>query len=112
MKTMTRRALLAGGAAAAADALVASGRHFGLVPPDWRGPYGPGETLSYAAHRLVGRHAAAREFPREMISAKPFANTIYPPLSDEFKRQHAENVGNWRLQVEGLVQRTVSLSIG
>lgn len=112
MKTISRRALLAGGVAAAAGALVASGRRFGLMPPDWRGPYGPGETLSYAAHRLVGRHAAAREFPREMISAKPFANTIYPPLSDEFKRQHAENVGSWRLQVEGQVQRTVSLWIG
>jgi len=112
MKTITRRSLLAGGIVAASGALVASGRRFGLVPPDCRGPYGPGETLSYAAHRLFGRHAMAREFPHEMISARPFANAIYPPLNDSFKRQQAENFVNWRLQVEGQVNRTVSLSLG
>ena len=66
MKTITRRALLTGGVAAAAGAigtaLAGAGRHFGLIPPDWCGIYGPGETLSYAAHRLFGRHAMAPAF--------------------------------------------------
>jgi len=111
MKTITRRSLLAGVVVAAAGALVSAGRRFGLIPPDCGGLYGPGETLSYAAHRLFGRDAMAREFPREMISAKPFANAIYPPPNDSFKRQQAESFVNWRLQVEGQVNRTVSLSL-
>ena len=37
---------------------------YGLVPPDHGGIYGPGETLTYAAQRLLTRHSLAREFPR------------------------------------------------
>jgi len=112
MNRITRRSLLASGIAAASAGLVVSSRRAGLIPPDWRGPYGAGETLSYAAHRLVGRDALAREFPREMISARPFANTIYPPLDESFERQHAEHLENWRLQVEGEVDRAASFSLG
>ena len=115
MKTITRRALLLGGVVAASGALgtalTAAGRRFGLVPPDWRGIYGPGETLSYAAHRLFGRNALAREFPRSTISAKPFANAIAPP-TDAFKRHQAENFVNWQLEVSGHVTRPGSLSLG
>jgi DMSO/TMAO reductase YedYZ molybdopterin-dependent catalytic subunit len=80
------------------------------VPPDWRGIYGPGETLSYAAHRLFGRHALAREFPRAMISAKPFANAI-GKTTEAFKRHQAEDFVNWRLDVQGQVIRPGSFSI-
>jgi len=106
MKTITRRSLLLGGLVAgtgvAGAALAAAGRRFGLIPPDWRSIYGPGETLSYAAHRLFGRNARAREFPRSMISAKPFANGISRP-TEAFTRHHAENFVNWRLDVDGHV---------
>src|SRR5690242_6383890 len=47
---------------------------YGLVPPDSGGIYGPGEILTYAAHRIFARHSLAREFPRSMISKVPFAN--------------------------------------
>lgn len=114
MKTITRRSLLTGGIAVAAGvagtALAVAGRRFGLIPPDWRGIYGPGETLSYAAHRVFGRHSLAREFPRHMISARPFANSIGRP-TDSFKRHQAEQFVNWRLAVEGHVSRPTSLSL-
>ena len=114
MTTITRRSLIAGGVVAAGAALGAAlnaaGRQFGLVPPDSGGIYGPGETLCYAAHRLVGRNALAREFPRRMISAKPFANAISPP-TDAFKRHQAANFVNWRLEVHGHVGRPASLSL-
>jgi len=110
MNSITRRSFLAGGIVAAGAALGAAGRRFGLVPPDWKSVYGPGETLSYAAHRLFGRNALAREFPRDMISAKPFANSIARP-TDEFKRHQSENFANWRLDVEGHVAKPVSHSI-
>ena len=51
-------------------------KRYGLVPPDSGGIYGPGETLTYAAQRLLGRHSLAREFPRSMISKVPFANAM------------------------------------
>jgi DMSO/TMAO reductase YedYZ molybdopterin-dependent catalytic subunit len=114
MSTITRRSLIAGGVVAAGAALGAAlnaaGRRFGLVPPDSGGIYGPGETLTYAAHRLLGRNAVAREFPRGMISAKPFANAISPP-TDAFKRHQAANFVNWRLDVRGHVTRPASLSL-
>lgn len=114
MSALTRRGLIAGGAVAAGAALgaalVAAGRRFGLVPPDAGGIYGPGETLAYASHRIFGRHAMAREFPRAMISVKPFANAIAPP-TPAFKRHQAEGFANWRLRVHGLVERPVTLSL-
>lgn len=93
MTSLTRRTLVASGVVAAGAAvgaaLTAAGRRFGLVPPDSGGFYGPGETLAYASHRMFGRHALAREFPRSLISAKPFANSI-SPATDAFKRHQAD----------------------
>ena len=114
MTTLTRRALIAGGIAAVGGALGAAlgaaGRRFGLIPPDAGGIYGPGETLAYASHRLFGRNALAREFPRSMISAKPFANSIAPP-TDAYKQHEAANFVNWRLEVDGHVGRRAALSL-
>jgi len=114
MKNPTRRAFLAGGVVAAGaalgGALGAVGRRFGLVPPDAGGVYGVGETLSYASHRIFGRNAMAREFPRHMISAKPFANEIAPP-TEAFERHQAANFTTWRLEVDGRVTRPEAFSL-
>lgn len=110
MSSLTRRSLLTGGFLAAGAALAAAGRRYGLVPPDSGGIYGPGETLSYAAHRMLGRHALAREFPRGLISANPFANSISSP-TEAFRRHQAANFTTWRLEVSGHVERSVSLSL-
>jgi len=101
---------LTGGFLAAGAALATAGRRYGLVPPDSGGIYGPGETLAYAAHRMLGRHALAREFPRGLISAKPFANSISPPI-EAFKRHQAANFTTWRLELSGHVERPASLSL-
>lgn len=115
MSNVSRRALIAGGVvaagAAAGAALTAVGRRLGLVPFDGSGLYGPGATLTYAAHRVLGRNAHAREFPRAMISARPFANEI-PALTDEFKQHQASGFADWRLVVEGLVDRPRAFSLG
>ncbi len=115
MTNITRRALLAGGAVAAGavvmQTVAATGRRFGLVPPDSGGVYGVGETLNYAAHRVFGRHSLAREFPRSMISAKPFANET-PPLTAAFKRHQAENFANWHVSMRGHIARPLRLSLG
>ena len=68
--SLSRRKLITTGLAAAAGIAGLSaadriGRRYGLIPPDSGGIYGPGETLTYAAQRLLTRHSLAREFPRE-----------------------------------------------
>jgi DMSO/TMAO reductase YedYZ molybdopterin-dependent catalytic subunit len=83
---------------------------YGLVPPDHGGIYGPGETVTYATHRLLTRHSLAREFSRSQISNPPFANEIAPP-SDQFKRLQADGFKDWRLAVEGLVAQPASCSL-
>jgi DMSO/TMAO reductase YedYZ molybdopterin-dependent catalytic subunit len=114
MTDISRRWLLAGGALAAGAAvtgtLAAAGRRFGLVPPDSGGVYGLGETLNYAAHRVFGRHSLAREFPRAMISARPFANETSAP-TEAFKRHQAENFANWRVLLHGQLARSLRLSL-
>ena len=85
-------------------------KRYGLVPPDSGGIYGPGETLTYAAQRLLTRHSLAREFPRSMISKVPFANAI-PPLNDAFKRFQGDAFADWRLSIDGMVAQPASLSL-
>jgi DMSO/TMAO reductase YedYZ molybdopterin-dependent catalytic subunit len=114
MSSITRRTLLAGGVTAAVGALgvaaASAGRRLGLVPPDADGPFAVGNTLSYAAHRIFGRHALAREFPRSAIAGKPFANAIGAP-TDAFAKHQAEQFANWKLDVGGLVDRPIPLSL-
>jgi DMSO/TMAO reductase YedYZ molybdopterin-dependent catalytic subunit len=115
MSEISRRKLLTRGIAAAAGlsglglaARVAD--RYGLIPPDHGGLYGPGETLTYAAQRLLTRHSLAREFSRNEISKQPFANGT-APLTDAFKRFQADGFRRWTLSVDGLVARPTSLSL-
>jgi len=112
MSPISRRALLGGGLVVAggsvAAAAVTLARRVGLVPPDAASLYGPGETLTYAAHRLFGRHARAREFPTGMISARPFSNSSIRP-DEAFLAHQAAAFTTWRLAVDGLIDRPASL---
>jgi DMSO/TMAO reductase YedYZ molybdopterin-dependent catalytic subunit len=115
MSDVSRRKLIVTGlgAAAGATGLVAAGKlaqRFGLIPPDGGGLYGPGETLTYAAHRVLARSAQAREFRPDQISKKPFANEV-APLGDPFKRLQQGGFAEWRLAVDGMVERPGLLSV-
>lgn len=115
MNPISRRKLIYGGVAAAAGVggLATAERlakRYGLVPPDGSGVYGPGETLTYACQRLLTTRTPAREFPRDMISKKPFANEIAPP-TEEFKRLQAGGFRDWRLVIDGTVARPMSFSL-
>ena len=115
MGKISRRKLITGGLAATAGVAglaVAAGlaRRYGLIPPDCRGFYGAGETLTYAAQRLLTRHSLAREFPRSMISKMPFANETSPP-TDAFKRHQASGFLDWRLSVDGMVAHPTAFSL-
>ena len=115
MSNLTRRKLIAAGVAATAGAsglaVAASlARRYGLIPPDYSGIYGPGETLTYAFQRMLTSHSLAREFPRSQISNPPFANPV-DPLGEGFKRLQAGAFADWRLAVDGMVARPASFSL-
>ena len=115
MNKISRRKVITTGLAATAGVagLAVADRlahSYGLVPPDCGGVYGAGETLTYAAQRLLTRHSLAREFPRGMISKAPFANVTAPP-NDAFKRLQAGGFSDWRLAVDGMVARPGSFSL-
>src|SRR5262245_5263879 len=122
MSKITRRRLIAAGAATAAGAggagvggkagprdgrgpagagagglaVAAKLAHrYGLVPPDSGGIYGPGATLTYAAQRLLTRHSMAREFSRSQICAKPLQNEV-APLGEEFKKLQTAGFADWQ----------------
>ena len=115
MSNLSRRKLITTGIAAVAGAsgvAVAAklAQRHGLIPPDSGGIYGPGETLTYAAQRLLNRHAMAREFSRSQISEKPFANPV-APLGDEFNKLQAGGFADWRLVVDGMAAHPASFSL-
>ena len=116
MSRLSRRTLITTGLAATAGAsglAVAAklAQRYGLIPPDGGGLYGPGETLTYAAQRLLTRHSQAREFAPSQISKDPFANEV-TPLNGAFQRLQERGFAGWRLAVDGLVARPQSFTLG
>jgi DMSO/TMAO reductase YedYZ molybdopterin-dependent catalytic subunit len=114
MTDLSRRKLIKTGLAATtgiAGLGVAAGiaKNYGLIPPDHSGIWGPGETLNYASYRLLTKHSMAREFTRSEIST-PLANEI-PPLTDAFKKLQADGFADWRLTVDGMVDRPGMFSL-
>ena len=115
MNRLSRRKLITsgiGGAAGISGIAVAArlADQNGLIPPDAGGLYGCGHTLTYATQRLLTRHANAREFTRDQISKTPHPKGD-PPKGDEFPRLQAGGFKDWRLKVDGLVDRPGSFSI-
>ncbi len=111
MNHSTRRRWMIGGLAGASG--VAAGKiagAYGLMPPDGRGPYGPGHALTYGAQRLLTGDAPAREFPREKISRQPFANGG-PRKDAKYLEHQAAGFAGWRVAIDGMVARPMTLSV-
>ena len=112
MSRISRRALITAGlgTAAGASGLAIASRN-GLIPPDHGGLFGVGETLTYASQRLLmSLGSSAREFDRGQISEVPHPNGP-PPRDDEYGRLRSGNFADWRVSVEGLVEKPASLSL-
>jgi DMSO/TMAO reductase YedYZ molybdopterin-dependent catalytic subunit len=115
MSKISRRKLITmglWGTAGATGLAVAANlaKRYALIPPDAGVLYGPGETLTYAAQRLLSRHSMAREFAPSEISKDPFANEV-DPLGLEFQRLEDGAFVDWRLAVDGMVARPMSFSL-
>ena len=83
----------------------------GLIPPDAGVLFGAGETLTYAAHRILTRNSMAREFSPDQISRPPFANGV-APLGQAFERRKAAGFSDWRIDVDGMVAKPTSFALG
>jgi DMSO/TMAO reductase YedYZ molybdopterin-dependent catalytic subunit len=110
-----RRLLTAGltavGGAAGAGVAARLAERYGLIPPDWGGVWGPGETLTYACQKvLTSGHSMAREFKLADISqVAPVSGR--PPRTDPYQKLAASGFADWRLQVDGLVAKPLSFSL-
>ena len=101
-------------AAAGAFGLEAAARladRYGLIPPDHGGIYGVGETLTYAAQRLLMSHRSmAREFSRSEISNVIPVNGDVPE-NETYLRLEAGGFADWGLMVDGLVAHPSAFSL-
>lgn len=103
---MTRRGLIIAGTGltlAGCDRIVNS--------PSARPALTFGEHASMGWQRLIGRDALAKEFSRDMISPVFKANGSINPQTPDYLRHASEGFRNWRLVVDGLVNKPVSFSL-
>jgi len=113
---ITRRKLITSGLAAAAGvgglyAAAAIADKYGFLAPDHQGILGAGEALTYGAQRiLMASHSLAREFDRSQIS-KIIPVNGEPPKTDAYQRMLANGFADWRLTVDGLVDRPSTFSL-
>jgi DMSO/TMAO reductase YedYZ molybdopterin-dependent catalytic subunit len=110
-RDLDRRRLLAGGLLGAAgvglagcDAIANSeGVNAGL---------NRAEGLTQSVQRLIqGRGALAREYPESAISRDFRANGTVNPDSEIYQAHRAAGFADWRLEIGGLVERPMSLSL-
>jgi DMSO/TMAO reductase YedYZ molybdopterin-dependent catalytic subunit len=112
---LSRRKLITTSLAAAAGATglgIAArlGDRYGLIPPDDGGIYGVGETMTYAAQRLLTHHTLAREYTRSDISKiAPVKGEA--PQNETYQRLLAGGFADWRLKIDGLVARPSLFSL-
>ncbi len=113
---LSRRAVIKAslGALAGAGALGVVARlanRCGLVPANHRGLYGLSETVTYAGQRLLTKlPSMAREFDRSQIS-KVIPVNGRPPKTEPYQALAAGGFADWRLQIDGMVDRPASLSL-
>lgn len=105
---ITRRTLIVGGAGAlltGCDRLTTS--------PAFRDLLRGGEGLTMGAQRLItSRSAMAREYSPAQMSPVFRSNGTANPDTPDYQRLAAGRFADWRLTVDGLVRRPLSLSLG
>jgi DMSO/TMAO reductase YedYZ molybdopterin-dependent catalytic subunit len=110
MTLLTRRALVAGGAAGAG--LLLSGCDKVAEVPAFRKILFSGEIMNRGLQRALSNRAAlAPEFTAAEMSPRFRVNGTHNPNTPDYTAMVAENFVHWRLQVGGLVARPLSLSL-
>ena len=108
---LNRRKLIVGGATAGLLGLSGCGDELAESPKVLKG-LKAGEDATYAWQRLIqGRAALAREFTPADISPHFKANGSTEVGTDEYDAMLEDGFPDWRLKVDGLVQRPLALSL-
>jgi DMSO/TMAO reductase YedYZ molybdopterin-dependent catalytic subunit len=111
MTILSRRGLISS-IGAGAGGLLLSGCDRIAASPVVQQVLGAGEGLTHRAQRLViDRGALAREFSVHDMSPVFRTNGNTMPDSDAYQAHVAEGFAHWRLAVDGLVRRPLSLSL-
>jgi DMSO/TMAO reductase YedYZ molybdopterin-dependent catalytic subunit len=110
MTLLTRRTLVTGGALGAG--LLLSGCDKLAQQPGFRRILFSGEKINMGLQRaLMNRDALAPEFTSDQMSPVFRTNGNSNPNTADYNRHVAENFANWRLDVGGLVDRPLRLSL-
>ena len=110
MTLITRRSLVTGGALGAG--LLLSGCDKLAQQPSFRRILFSGEKINMGLQRaLMDRNALAPEFTPDQMSPVFRTNGNSNPNTADYNRHVAENFANWRLEVGGLVDRPLRLSL-
>ena len=110
MTLITRRTIVTGGALGAG--LLLSGCDQLAHQPGFRRILFSGESINMGLQRaLMDRNALAPEFTAEQMSPVFRTNGNSNPNTADYNRHVAENFANWRLEVGGLVDRPLRLSL-
>jgi DMSO/TMAO reductase YedYZ molybdopterin-dependent catalytic subunit len=110
MTLLTRRTLVTGGALGAG--LLLSGCDKLAQQPGFRRILFSGEKINMGLQRaLTDRNALAPEFTADQMSPVFRTNGNSNPNTADYNRHVAENFANWRLEVDGLVDRPLRLSL-
>ena len=109
--TISRRAWLGGGVSAALGLGLASCDRL-TQSPAVNATLDGAEGLNRRVQGLLaGREGLAREFPVSAISPDFKANGTTSPDSSDYQAMVANGFADWRLQIGGLVERPLSLSL-
>lgn len=105
---LTRRALVTGASLTAASLLTGCDR-LGNSPAFREGLFTAENFHFWAQRTMSNRHALAREFSPQDISPVFRGNGTLNPNTDTYKALWRNGFADWRLQVDGLVNRPLSL---
>lgn len=111
MPNRGRRRLITGLGALGASALL-TGCDGASQSPRVQEVLGSAEALTRKAQRLVAsRQSLAREFDKSRIAPVFRANGTTNPHESSYRRLAANKFADWRLRIDGLVQRSFELSL-
>jgi DMSO/TMAO reductase YedYZ molybdopterin-dependent catalytic subunit len=79
--------------------------------PGFRGLLGSAEHLAQGAQRLIGRSALAREYSPSDLSPYFRPNGTRRPDTAAYQSHLEERFANWRVVIDGLVARPLSLGL-
>lgn len=110
MTRPSRRGLLGAALAAPATGLAACDKV--ATSPKVNQGLDVAEGVNFHLQRLLlGRDALAREYPASAISPDFRANGSTNPDNEDYQQHVTEGFANWKLEIGGLVERPLSLSL-